>query len=139
MSRLHIALLAAGLVLTGACAGTSTNDGKSAGGQVAGGTATAAAASSAAAKPAQKGPWTSFADGTYEVGAGDGQVAAGKYKTTVPGDSAGCYYARLKDTSGDIGSILANDLADPNQPVIVTIKASDGAFKTERCGTWVKS
>ena len=50
------------------------------------------------------GPLTTFSDGTYAVGTGDGQVAPGKYKSPGPG-----YYALLKDTSNDI---IANKFSE---------------------------
>lgn len=137
MTTPRIPILVAALVLAGACgaASPSTSD--------AGGQSRARAGSEPPVAPvsaeAHKGPWTSFGDGTYEVGGGDGQVPAGKYKGTVPADSFGCYYARLKDTSGGVDAIIANDVANKGEPVIVTIRAGDNAFNTAGCGTWAKA
>ena len=82
------------------------------------------------------GPLSSFGSGTYEVGTGDGQVAPGKYKTAGPdgGDYGSCYWARLKDTTGEMGSIIANGNAEG--PTVVSIGPRDGAFET-RC-EWTK-
>src|SRR5690348_11141865 len=67
---------------------------------------TPAATAPAAAPPAQAGPQTSFGSGTFEVGS---DIAPGKYKTTGPeGGLPSCYWARLKNTDGDLGSIIAN-------------------------------
>lgn len=137
MNKTRIALLTAALIVGAACSSpgnTSDAGGQSKAEAPVAPTSKAAAPASAAA--AQKGPWTSFADGTYEIGDKDGQVAPGKYKATVPADSFGCYWERTKDTSGEFASIITNGNASKGQPVIVTIAKTDGAFKTERCGTW---
>jgi hypothetical protein len=98
---------------------------------------TAAATSTAPAAPV--GPKTSFGDGTWEIGAAAGQVAPGKYRTTVPTTSSNCYWERLKGTSGGFDDIIANDNADPGTPTVVTIGAQDVAFKSRGCGTWAKA
>lgn len=90
------------------------------------------------APTAPAGPVTAFADGTYEIGAVAGQVPAGKYKTTVPPDSFGCYWERLKGLSGQFGDIIANGTSDKGAPVIVTIAPTDKGFTTRGCGTWTK-
>lgn len=72
------------------------------------------------------GPSTTVGDGTYEVGV---DMAAGKYKTTGPGaDSITgmCYQQRAKDSSGEFGSIISNDLVQG--PGVVTVK--DGEVVT---------
>lgn len=86
---------------------------------------------------AAPGPLTSFGPGTFEVGTGAGEVAPGKYKTAGPGagDLGSCYWARLKDTSGDFESIITNSNAQG--PTTVTISKNDGAFDT-RCA-WTKA
>jgi hypothetical protein len=91
-------------------------------------------------KPAQKaahktaakaGPATSFAgDGEYRVGK---DIAAGTYRTAGPQDTLGCYWERDKDSSGDFGSIIAND--NLNGSGLVTVRTGEN-FKTERCRTW---
>lgn len=88
---------------------------------------------------APAGPKTSFGDGTWEVGAGPGQITPGKYRTTVPADSWNCYWERLKGTSGSFDDIIANDNVDPGTPTVVTIAATDAAFKARGCGTWQKA
>lgn len=90
----------------------------------------------ASARPA--GPLTSFGPGTYEIGTGPDQIAPGKYKTAGPaaGDFGGsCYWARLKNTDGELASIIANGNAQG--PTTVTIGKNDAAFET-RC-TWTKA
>lgn len=88
------------------------------------------------APTAPTAPEGSIADGTYEVGV---DVAPGKYKTAGPADTRYwpmCYWARLKDTTGDRGTIIAND--NIKGQTTVTIKESDGAFETSGCAPWVK-
>lgn len=81
------------------------------------------------------GPVTSFGAGTYAVGT---DIVPGMYSSSGPDGSnfAGCYWARLKDTSGNAEAIIANNI-DQGQTV-VTVSASDGAFKTQGCSTWHK-
>jgi hypothetical protein len=90
-------------------------------------------ASSADAPAPPTGPVTSFGAGTYAVGT---DVVPGTYFSTGPDGSnpVGCYWARLKDTSGD--SIITNDISKGQ--TVVTISSIDGAFKTEGCSTWHK-
>jgi hypothetical protein len=85
------------------------------------------------------GPLASFGDGTYEVGTNAGMVPPGKYRTTVPTDSFGCYWERLKGLSGQFDDIITNDIAQAGTPVIVTIASSDKGFKSTGCGTWTKA
>jgi hypothetical protein len=81
--------------------------------------------------PKPTGPATTIeTGGIYVVGE---DIQPGTYKT-AGGDRRRCYWARLRDTSGDRGTILANDLAEG--PMTVTIKTTDGAFKTSGCQTW---
>lgn len=68
--------------------------------------------------------------GTYLVGT---DIKPGTYRSK---DNDGCYWARLKGLSGSLGDILAND--NVNGPTIVTIKKTDKAFETNRCGDWTK-
>ncbi|MGH3519343.1 MAG: hypothetical protein ACRDQ7_18370 [Haloechinothrix sp.] len=60
-------------------------------------------------------------------------IEPGTYKTS---GSSLCYYARLRDTSGDFDSIITN--ANVDGPATVTISSSDGAFETSGCADWVK-
>ena len=57
---------------------------------------------------APAGPKTTFGDGTYLVGT---DIAPGSYKTTGPRPSTvpNCYWARMKNDSGSLNSIIAND------------------------------
>ena len=73
-----------------------------------------------------------FADGTHQVGAGQDQVAPGLYST--PGGD-GCYWARLKDFTGGIGSIIANNIGSGRQ--FVDIAPTDAGIKSDGCGRWV--
>lgn len=70
-----------------------------------------------------------LSDGTWIVGS---DVTPGRYRATVPEDALGCYWARLKDTDGDIGSVIANSITQAG-PVILTIKRTDFAVEI-RCG-----
>ena len=74
-------------------------------------------------------------DGTFAVGS---QVKPGSYRTAVPSDSVNCYYARLKDASGSLESIIANNNGSPGSQQIVEIQQTDKYFKTQGCGTWTK-
>lgn len=94
--------------------------------------ATTAAGKTTPAKPAQV---TIGADGTYLVPA---EVKPGTYRAKVPADSFGCYWARLKDTSGDIDAIITSDVGNGGDTETVTVASSDKAFETRGCGIWVK-
>lgn len=89
-------------------------------------------------KPVVTGPFVAFKDGQYEVGTGNGMVAPGVYRTTVP-SGFGCYWERQRDLSGSIEAILANDNHKVGEPVSVEIAATDKGFKTQGCGEWKKS
>lgn len=65
------------------------------------------------------------------------EVKPGVYRATVP-DGEHCYWARLKSLDGSFGSIIDNANGDPGQKMTTVIKASDKAFETHGCGTWVK-
>lgn len=71
-------------------------------------------------------------DGTWMV---PEEVKPGTYRTVSDGR---CYWERLRNfgSNREEDSIIDNDAATSEGPVIVTIKKSDAAFKTERCGTW---
>lgn len=84
-------------------------------------------------KPAEQEEPAGLGDGTYEVGV---DVEPGRYKTVVPDDSLNCYWARLKDDSGELDAIIANANNDPGARVSVTIKKSDGFFTSKGCGDW---
>jgi len=78
--------------------------------------------------PPPPGPKTTFDDGTYLVNT---DIQPGTYKSDGPGE---CYWARLSDASGSLDAIIANDIS--TGPAVVTIAASDVAFKSSGCGTW---
>src|SRR6266540_344860 len=87
--------------------------------------------SPAVKKPAPtKAKPATFSDGTRKVGV---DVESGEYKTN--GDDF-CYWARLRDLDGSLGSIITNHLG--NGPQTVTIKKTDTAFESRGCGEWVK-
>lgn len=74
-------------------------------------------------------------DGTWLV---QTDVKPGKYKTTVPRKSVGCYWARLSGTSGEFDDIITNGTETAGAQVLVTVDPSDKAFETKRCGSWVR-
>jgi hypothetical protein len=76
-------------------------------------------------------PATTISHGTYLVGT---DVMPGTYKTTGAAGIGSCYWARLKDTSGNFNAIIANGIS--RGPITVTISATDGAFTTSGCKTW---
>jgi hypothetical protein len=71
-----------------------------------------------------------FGDGTYRV---PQDVKPGTYRS-LGGD--GCYWARLKNFSGSLDSILANENAVG--PAVVTIKPTDRGFETNGCANWTR-
>lgn len=76
-------------------------------------------------------------EGVNEVGV---DVKAGQWKSVVPEDSPGCYWARLRNDSGDFDSIITNENVDPGGRVSVTIKKSDKFFEIAGdCGEWRRS
>lgn len=122
--------LATALVTTAAACQTDKSASGSA--RTATGAATAAAtpvhsASRAAAAP--KG----IGNGTLIVGK---DIQPGTYKA-IATDETGGYWERDKDTSGSADSILGNDNVDQGDQAVVTILATDKAFKSEGMGGWV--
>lgn len=71
-----------------------------------------------------------ISDGIYEVGT---DIKPGRYKANS--DNI-CYWARLSGLGGDLNDIITNHLGGGQQ--IVTIKKSDVAFESRRCGEWTK-
>lgn len=96
--------------------------------------ATAAPTTTQTPPPAAPKPLTSFGSGTYEIGNGDGQVLAGKYKT---GGSDYCYWARLRALDGEFSSIISKGL--PTGPTVLTIKASDKGIQVQGTCTFTKA
>jgi hypothetical protein len=70
-----------------------------------------------------------FGNGIQLVGI---HIAPGRYRLE---NASSCYYARLSGVSGGFGDIIANN--NVAGTVTVDIAASDFAFESSRCGTWV--
>ncbi|MFE9819190.1 hypothetical protein [Streptomyces sp. NPDC005773] len=85
-------------------------------------------------KTEKPGPPSTFnGDGEYLVGE---DIAAGTYKTAGGDGSFGCYWARLKDASGEFDAIIANNnLEGPGR---VTLNKGE-YFQTKRCAEWKKA
>lgn len=94
--------------------------------------ATATPTTGTTAKPASAAPANGFGPGTYLVGS---DIAPGTYRASV--DGIGCYWERMKDATGGFNAIIANDYVSDGQ-ALVTIKATDVAFKSQGCTDWVK-
>ena len=71
-----------------------------------------------------------FTDGTWRIGH---DIQPGLYRV-VPNDF--CYWERLSGLSGGFDDIIAND--NTSSPSYVEVKATDVAFKSQNCGTWLK-
>lgn len=98
--------------------------------------ACAAVATIACASTANAASTRMVGDGTFVVGV---DIQPGTYTTTGPFDKyMGCYWERLRGYSGSIKDVIANDYTH-SKKVIVEIKSSDKAFKTEDCGTWIQT
>jgi hypothetical protein len=72
----------------------------------------------------------SFGSGKKAIG-GSG-IAPGRYMTLT---ASSCYWERLRDFSGNLSGIIANDNSSGSH-VIVDISSSDVGFNSSRCGTW---
>src|SRR6478672_1217405 len=72
-----------------------------------------------------------FGSGTFRVGIGPGRVHPGTYRSS---GGSGCYWERLRNFSGGLNSILANDNAEG--PAVVTILNTDRGFDSHSCGQW---
>jgi hypothetical protein len=85
---------------------------------------------------------TSWSSGTYQVvkeAKTANDVTAGRLKTAGPGQDSivpNCYWARLKDDSGDFKSIISN--GNIQGPGSVTVKVGEFLQLTGDC-TWTKS
>lgn len=78
-----------------------------------------------------------FPDGDFFVGAQVGEMPPGTYRSSVPGDSFGCYWeARRRVPKGPAGNIIENDLADAGTVVIVNVLKGWYVFHTSGCGVW---
>lgn len=71
-----------------------------------------------------------FGGGVKLVGS---EIQPGRYVSN--NDGGGCYYARLRDTSGEFDAIITN--GNPDGRAVVDIAQSDGAFDSQRCARWV--
>jgi hypothetical protein len=69
-----------------------------------------------------------FDDGTWVVPT---EIAPGTYEVDA---GSGCYWARLKDASGSLESISAND--NTSGHTIVAVLPTDAAFESNDCGRW---
>jgi chitodextrinase len=79
--------------------------------------------------PRTVSPTASFGAGTYLVGS---EVAPGTWRNSD--SSAGCYWERLSDFSGDLGTITANGFTA--SIATVTITPDDVGFGSAGCGIW---
>jgi hypothetical protein len=71
--------------------------------------------------------------GTWLVGA---QIASGTYQANA---SSGCYWERLRDFSGSLSAIVANNFVSTAGPQLVSIAATDVGVTTESsCGVWTR-
>jgi hypothetical protein len=77
---------------------------------------------------------STIGEGTYQIGV---DAKPGRYKTTVPQNSSGCYWERTKDDSGDMDSIIANDTVNPGARASITVNSGE-FFKSSGCGTWTR-
>jgi hypothetical protein len=82
-----------------------------------------------AALAADAAPTASFGDGTHRVGR---DIPPGTYRAAKAND--GCYWARLRNFSGELSGIIANGNAAG--PALVRIRRTDRGFESARCGTW---
>ncbi len=74
--------------------------------------------------PAPARPANAFTAGSYDVGNGSGQIAPGRYHTEGSGS---CYFARLRNTDGEVSSIITNSMVQG--PTTINVKSTDAAFE----------
>jgi hypothetical protein len=98
---------------------------------------TAAAAAQGVTEPAAGvlAPGEIGGEGVYGVGF---DLQPGTYRTAGPSPAAfdNCYWERSRDTSGQQKAVIASGIV--SGPVTVTIKPTDGAFKSSGCEPWTK-
>lgn len=76
---------------------------------------------------------TSISQGTWLVSS---QVAAGTYRANA---SYGCYWERLRNFTGSLNGIIANQFVSAPGPQLVTISATDAGFHTDDdCAVWTR-
>ena len=80
-------------------------------------------------------PATKIGEGTFRVGV---DIKPGRYTTTVPKDSLGCYWERTRSyDGGDPNATIAKaDSVARGTKVTVDIAPTDKLFKTNSCGTF---
>jgi hypothetical protein len=79
-----------------------------------------------------KTPGSAIPDGMSRVGV---DVLPGVWQSSgAPGTT--CYWARLKDWTGGVDSILGNDIGAGKR--LVTILPTDTGFDSSSCGGWTK-
>lgn len=79
------------------------------------------------------GAQAAIPSGTWLVGT---QVTSGTYRANV---NSGCYWERLRDFTGNLSAIIANNFVGSAGPQLVTISATDVGFTTDvDCGTWTR-
>ena len=81
--------------------------------------------------PITASPAASFDAGTFIVGT---EVAPGTWRSN--GTGTGCYWARIRAFSGNLGDIITNYFGSAS--AVVTISATDVGFSSSRCGVWTK-
>lgn len=65
------------------------------------------------------------------------QVAPGTYTAAV---QSGCYWERLRDFTGSLNGIIANDFVSSAGARFITISGTDVGFATDDdCGTWTRA
>jgi hypothetical protein len=75
----------------------------------------------------------SIPSGTWLVGA---QIAPGTYRANA---KSGCYWERLRNFSGSLSGIIANNFVSNAGPEVVSIVATDIGFTTDGdCGVWTR-
>jgi hypothetical protein len=81
----------------------------------------------------RQGAQTNITQGMWLVGS---QVASGTYRANA---QSGCYWERLRDFSGTLSGIIANDFVSSAGQQLVSISAGDVGFHTDdSCGTWTR-
>lgn len=81
----------------------------------------------------QKGAQSSIPPGIWLVNV---QITPGTYRANV---SSGCYWERLRDFTGSLSGVIANDFVSSAGSQLVSIRASDTGFSNDGdCGTWTR-
>jgi hypothetical protein len=82
-------------------------------------------------------PRSEFGDGTWIVGS---DIEPGTYRSNGATDGVVdyCSYSRLKEPSSDSDG-LSFGSANANEPIVIDIRPTDGAFKVSGCDTFRKA